>query len=184
MKVQFKKNVQTMVFVGVMAGLLVVFSQLSIPLPNMPVTLQTFGVALCGFILGRAYGPVSVLVYLVLGAVGLPVFAGFSGGIGVMAGMTGGFLWGFLLLAFCCGFGVGFPGKLAPVGCGIVGLLLCHVLGIGQFALVSGMGLLESAALASFPFLIKDVISIVLAYGLSVAVVRQLKKANLLAVSP
>lgn len=81
MKLQWKNKLQRTVMAGVFAALLVVLSQVSIPLPTgIPVTLQTFAVALCGCVLGPAVGSAAVGVYLALGAVGVPVFAGFSGG--------------------------------------------------------------------------------------------------------
>ena len=106
MKLQWKNKLQRTVMAGVFAALLVVLSQVSIPLPTgIPVTLQTFAVALCGCVLGPAVGSAAVGVYLALGAVGVPVFAGFSGGAGALVGMTGGYLWAFLPMAFLCGLG-------------------------------------------------------------------------------
>ena len=106
MKLQWKNKLQRTVMAGVFAALLVVLSQVSIPLPTgIPVTLQTFAVALCGCVLGPAVGSAAVGVYLALGAVGVPVFAGFSGGAGALVGMTGGYLWACLPVAFLCGVG-------------------------------------------------------------------------------
>ena len=89
------------------AAVMAVLSQISIPLPTgVPVTLQTFAVALCGYVLGVGMGGSALAVYLALGAVGLPVFAGFSGGVGSFLGVTGGFLWGFFLMSLLCGLGL------------------------------------------------------------------------------
>ena len=83
--------------IGLFAAVLVVLSQLSIPLPGgVPVTLQTFAVALTAYVLKWKKGALSVLVFLALGAVGVPVFHNFTGGFGMLIGVTGGFLWGFL----------------------------------------------------------------------------------------
>lgn len=90
MKIQCKNRLHKMVMVGVFAAVMAVLSQISIPLPTgVPVTLQTFAVALCGYVLGVQMGGLALAVYLAIGAVGLPVFAGFSGGIGAFAGVTG-----------------------------------------------------------------------------------------------
>ena len=106
MKILWRSKLQKMVVTGVMAALLAVLTQISIPLPTgIPVTLQTFVVALCGFLLGPGLGALSVGVYLALGAMGLPVFAGFAGGLASFAGMTGGYLWSFLPMACLCGLG-------------------------------------------------------------------------------
>ncbi len=176
-----KNKVHKIVLAGLCTALLAVLSQISFPLPSgVPVTLQTFAVALCGSILGGKLGLLSMAVYLALGAVGLPVFAGFMGGVGVFAGMTGGYLWGFLLMTALCGLGSGASSRAAAVLLGCAGLLLCHLCGTIQFSIVSKLGIAESFALASLPYLLKDVISVVLGYSLAQAVLSALKKAGLL----
>ena len=91
-----REKITNIVMVGVFAAVLAVLSQISFPLPSgIPVTLQTFAVALCGYALGCKRGTLAVLVYIVLGAVGLPVFANFSGGFGSLVGLAGGYIYGF-----------------------------------------------------------------------------------------
>lgn len=166
-----KNAVQNMVLVGAFTAILAVLSQLSIPLPSgVPVTLQTFAVALCGFALGAKTGTLAVAVYLLLGAIGIPVFAGFMGGVGVFVGVTGGFLWGFLLLAVLCG--------TQKIPLAALGLIACHALGIIQFAIVAKTPLLQSAVLVSVPYLLKDALSLVAAYLAARAVRRGLTAAR------
>lgn len=85
---------------GIFAALLAVCGWIAIPLGDISVSLQTFGVALCLGVLGGRLGAVSILVYLSLGALGVPVFTGFQGGPAALLGPTGGYLWGFLLAGF------------------------------------------------------------------------------------
>lgn len=166
-----KLNISHLVLIGLFAAILAVMSQMSIPLPSgVPVTLQTFAVALCGFVLGSRHGALSVLVYLLLGAVGLPVFAGFIGGAGILFGVTGGFLFGFLAMAALCGS--------AKLWLSALGLALCHLLGIAQFSLISGTPLAQSALLVSVPYLLKDIVSVVAAYLSAQAVRRGLRAAR------
>lgn len=180
MKPELKNRVQKTVMTGVCAALLAVLSQISIPLPTgVPVTLQTFAVALCGYILGPLYGLLSVLVYLALGAVGLPVFAGFSGGVGAFASMSGGFMWGFLPMAFLCGLGARMHNRILGILSGLGGLALCHVCGVVQFAILTASGFFPAALAVSVPYLIKDILSVALAYGAAAAVLISLKRANL-----
>lgn len=175
-----KNSVQKTVMTGVMAALLAVLSQVSIPMPSgVPATLQTFAVALCGFLLGPAFGTLSVGVYLALGAVGVPVLAGFCGGIGFFLGMTGGFLWGFLPMAFLCGLGMRLGRKIIAVPLGLAGLLLCHLCGAAQFAVVMAVPFWQAFLTACAPYLIKDVVSVVLAFFAAVAVGASLKKAGI-----
>ncbi len=179
MELEGVNKVKKLVLTAVCTALLSVLSLVSIPLPTgVPVTLQTFAVALCGYLLGMKLGAVSLLLYLALGAVGVPVFAGFSAGIGVFAGMTGGYLWGFLPMVILCGLGTAMKNKIAALGLGVAGLAACHLCGVLQFSLVTASPLLRSFLLASLPYLVKDVISVALAYFAAKAVAIALKKAG------
>ncbi|MBQ8894436.1 MAG: biotin transporter BioY [Clostridia bacterium] len=145
---------------AVFCALLAVLSQIVLPLPGgVPLTLQTFAVALCGFCLGQKNGLLAVGAYLLLGGVGLPLFSSFGGGIGWLLGPTGGFLWGFLPLIFCCGL------RKYPIAFG--GLAACHLLGLIQFALVTGNSLWQAFLVASLPYLAKDALSLVAARWLA-----------------
>lgn len=173
-----KKPMQ-LVMTGMFAALLAVLSQIAIPMPSgVPITLQTFAVALCGFALGEKLGLIAVGVYLALGAVGLPVFAEFTGGLGAFLSFSGGFLWGFLILALLCGLGTRLTRKLAAMALGIAGLLLCHICGVLQYALLSSVFFFSSFLLVSAPYLWKDVLSVVLAYLAAEALLFSLKKAR------
>lgn len=174
-----KTNSKNIIYCGVFAALIVVLTMVSIPLPSgIPVTLQTFAVALCGYMLGSKWGTISVGVYVALGIVGLPVFTGFSGGIGKIAGVTGGYIWGFLLMAACCGILLKRRNPVISIAFGVLGLLLCHVCGVIQFSIVSGNGLVESAMIASVPYLIKDILSVAAAYVISVVLGKTLRKSS------
>ena len=140
----------------------------------MPVTLQTFGVALMGAVLGRRTGTLSILVYLMMGLVGLPVFAGFHGGAGVLAGPTGGFLIGFVPMAFCCGAGTERPGRIARMALSMVGLLCCHLCAVLYFMPLMGVGLIQSAATMTLPYILKDAVSVALAVPVGGRIRRQI----------
>lgn len=173
-----EKTIQ-IVMAGVFAAVLAVLSQISIPMPTgIPVTLQTFAVALCGYALGWKRGLLAVAVYIALGLVGLPVFSGFSGGVGSVLGMTGGYIWGFLPMAALCGAGLRMRRRPMALLFGALGLGICHLLGTVQFAAVSGRGVLEAFLLASAPYLIKDVLSVAAAYGAAAALQLGLKKSG------
>ncbi|MCR4588712.1 MAG: biotin transporter BioY [Lachnospiraceae bacterium] len=176
-----KSGIKEIVYVGVFAAIIAVLSQITFPLPSgVPVTLQTFAVALAGALLGWKLGLCAVVVYIILGCVGAPVFAGFAGGAQVMAGMTGGFIWGFLIMVVLCGIGAAIKNKILGYGLGILGLLACHLIGVLQFMAVAGMGFGEAVLLVSVPFLVKDVVSVVLGYIFGTLVRGRLIKANLL----
>ena len=98
-----KTTVKNYVTVALLAALLAVLSPFSLQIGPIPLTLATLGVYFCAALLGEKRGTLAVAVYLLLGAVGVPVFAGFSGGVQKFAGPTGGYLVGYLLCAFLAG---------------------------------------------------------------------------------
>ena len=126
--------------------------------------------------LGAKLGTASIGVYILLGAVGVPVFANFKGGLGALIGITGGFIFGFILLALFCGL----PGKRSVyrVFFGIIGLALCHLVGVFQYSVISHSPFLASFLRMSAPYLLKDVISVAGAYLCSVLIGKALKKAR------
>ena len=149
------------------AALHCVCAWLSIPLGDIAVTLQTFSMVLCLLILGGKWGCVSIFAYLVLGAVGLPVFSGFRGGIGHLLGVTGGYLWGFLLggLVFWV-----FGGK-HKILASILSVITCYICGSLWFWLMFTPGGVASLSMVLLkcvvPFLIPDAMKIALALFLA-----------------
>lgn len=166
-----KTDLDQMTKAAMLAALTAVLSQISLPMPSgVPATLQTFGAALCGYLLGKKWGSVSIIVYIMLGAAGAPVFSAFHGGFSSITGITGGFIWGFLPMAFLCGLGAEHKGKILPVLFGTAGLILLHLCGVMQFSMIKGSGFWTAALAVSVPFLLKDMLSVVFAYSLSIAV--------------
>ena len=151
------------VMAGVFAAIIAVLTLITIPTPwGVPFTLQTFIIALCGYICGAKWGTVSVAVYVAVGLVGAPVFAGFKGGFGVLMGPTGGYIIGFITMVFLCGLNSEKLYMRAVFS--LLGLLSCHLLGSLWFAFVTSTSILEAFAIASLPYLLKDVISVVCAF--------------------
>lgn len=168
------KNILNITFTAMFVAIIAALSQVSIPMPNMvPITLQTFAVLLSGYFLGSEKGTLSVLIYILLGAVGAPVFASFKGGFAVLLGYTGGFIWGFIPLAFLCG--IRCHRKWLGIILGICGTLACHLLGALQYMILSGRGFFESLALVSFPYLLKDIVLVPLAYLISSEIKKRIK---------
>ena len=172
---------EEIVSVGMFAEVLAVLSQIAIPMPSgLPITLQTFAVALTGVVLSWRLGTASTLVYILLGAIGVPVFAEFSGGIQILLNYSGGFIWGFIMMTLLCGIGTQMKNKIGGTLLGMVGLAGCHLFGVIQFMIVMKMGFVESFLMASAPYLIKDVISVIFAFTIGSAIRARLLKAGLL----
>ena len=159
---------------GLFAAIMAVCSIITVPLgfTPVPINLGTLGVFLAGGILGRKYGTISIAVYVILGAVGIPIFAGFKGGLGVLAGPTGGYIIGYILAAFVVGLIVDFflkddlgIGKqyLICVIAMVAGLFVCYLLGTIWFIVSTGTGVWASLVACVFPFLPGDALKIVAA---------------------
>lgn len=152
-----KKLAQAAVF----CALIALSSWLAIPLPAVSLTFQTLAVALCGYCLSWKYALASICAYLLLGGFGLPVFSGFSGGIGWLLGPSGGYLWGFLLLGIACGLPL--KRRLWKVAVGMIGILALHLCGAAWYAYVTHQTLWQALLIASLPFLAKDLFCVWLA---------------------
>ena len=155
------------VYIAVFAVIMAICSWISIP-TAVPFTLQTFGVFVAVGVLGGKRGTLSI-----------SVFAGFSGGIGVLAGTTGGYIIGFLFSALVMWAMEKLPGKksVMQIVSMIVGLIVCYAFGTAWFMIVysranGAVGLATVLGWCVIPFIIPDIIKIVLAYGLS----RKLRK--------
>ena len=160
-------SVREMIMVGVGAALMAVFSQLSIPLPSVPLTLQVFGVVIISVILGKKLGTLSIIVFMLLGAIGLPVFAGFTGG-NIITGATGGYIIGFVFMAFIIGYFIEKDKKaLAFIGA-YLGLAVDYIFGVIQLKLLMGLTLEGALVAGLYPFIIKDLI--LTALGIMVAI--------------
>ncbi len=171
-----RPNINKLVLTAMMTSVIAVLSQIAIPLPSgVPVTLQTLAVALSGYILGGGLAALSVVIYIMLGAAGLPVFANFKAGLGALFGVTGGFIWGFIAFAALCGAALSCKSKWAAALVSLLGLLICHMIGVVQFSLVTGRGLWQSALIASIPYLLKDILLTLAAYFIAAAVRKALK---------
>lgn len=95
-----RQKLRGMMIASLFAAIIGIFAQITIPLPLVPITGQTLAIGLAATILGARYGTLSVLLYILMGAVGIPVFSQFSGGFSVLVGPTGGFIVGFIPTAF------------------------------------------------------------------------------------
>lgn len=167
--VRQRSKTYDLVYISIFVVLITVCSWISIPL-TVPVTLQTFGVFTTVGLLGGKRGTLAVLVYILMGAVGIPVFSGFTGGIGILAGTTGGYIAGFLFSALIMWGMEKLLGRstLVLAGSMVLGLLVCYAVGtlwfMAVYAASSGaVGILTVLGWCVFPFIIPDIAKIVLA---------------------
>lgn len=162
-----------MAYIGIFTVLITVCSWISIP-TAIPFSLQTFAVFLSVAILGGKRGTLAVVVYVLLGAVGVPVFAEFTGGIGIILRSTGGYIIGFIFSALVMWLMESMLGRKLWVQAVsmVLGLLACYAIGTAWFMFVymrdtGAVGLSTVLAWCVVPFIIPDAVKIVLALTLS-----------------
>lgn len=177
---------QNLVLTGMFAAIMAVISQLSIPMPGgVPITIQVFGIALIGAILGWKLGFFAVLIYILVGAAGLPVFHNFTGGIQVLVGLTGGYILSWPIMAVLCGIHL-FPEKkglnlVSELVLAVTGLMIVEFIGAIQWAFLSSEKTLPAIMIYSFAaFIPKDIVITVLGVLIGKQIKKPMTKAGLL----
>lgn len=157
------------ILVAMMSAFICILSPFSLPIPfsPTPISLGTLGVYLAGGILGMKKGTTSVFLYLILGIIGLPVFAGFMGGIGRIFAPSGGYLLSYIFIAFTTGyFSDKYYGKnnLCIIVGMVLGTIICYL--IGSFYMAFNMGFSVKIAFLKgvAPYIIGDILKMVGAY--------------------
>ena len=162
-------KVLDLVYIAIGAALIAICSWISIP-TAVPFTLQTFAVFFVLLVLGGERGTLATLIYVLLGAIGVPVFAGFTGGVGILFGSTGGYILGFIFTGLIYMLFMKFFKKslVTKVIALVIGLAVCYAFGTAWFMHVyienSGpVGLVTVLGWCVFPFIIPDLLKMVLA---------------------
>lgn len=162
-----KIRTKQMVLIALMTAVTCVLGPLSIPLPfsPVPISLTNFAIFLAIFVLGMKSGTISFIIYLLLGAIGVPVFSAFRGGLQVLAGPTGGYLIGFIFLALIMGFALDhFDRKLVPTIIGmIIGMAVCYAFGTVWLAKLLSLSFKEGLMMGVIPYLAGDAAKIIIA---------------------
>ena len=161
-----RTSLRGMVYASMFGALTAVGAYIVVPLPPVPISLQTLFVNLAGALLGGYLGALSQVVYILLGVIGLPVFAGGKAGLGVLFGPTGGYLFGFVLAAFVVGKLIAVqknPRLFWVVFSMLVGMVIIYVLGIIQLTFAARLSIQKAMVVGALPFIPGDIVKIVLA---------------------
>ncbi len=168
---------ENMTRIALMTAVLCILGPLAVPVGPVPISLATLGILLAVYILGAKEGVAACLLYIALGAIGLPVFSGFQGGFAKIAGPTGGYMLGYLFLALIAGW---FIHKyydiiwLQFIGM-CLGTAVLYAFGTAWLAHVAGMTFMEAMAAGVLPFIIGDVLKMICAIVLGRAINGRLK---------
>lgn len=174
--------IRNMVFTALFAALICVAAPFSIQAGPIPISLATFAIYLTGAILGGKRGMVATAVYILIGAVGLPVFSGFRSGFGTLFGPTGGYIIGYIPLVLITGiFAEMNAKKINRAVITVIGMILAtaalYTFGTVWYMIVSGNDLATALKLCALPFIPGDAIKIVCATALSVPLKAKLNNA-------
>ena len=167
-RISVKKNrTKQLTAIGLMTALLCIIAPFSIPLPvsPVPISLTNFIIFIIVYVLGTKDAVTCVIIYLILGAAGLPVFSSFSGGLGKLAGPTGGYLIGFIFLALIQGFLTEkIPeNNIAAIAGMILGMAVCYAFGTAWLAWQMNQNFFAALAIGVLPYLPGDATKIIIA---------------------
>jgi len=180
-----KVTIKELVLCAMFAAVCCAVAPISIPMPGgVPITLQTAAVFLCALCLGPKLGFMAVLIYVLLGAVGLPVFAGLSGGMSALVGAAGGFIWVWPFTALLSGFIYfkfgrdrrGMRKYVVMFAAMLLGSVLMYAVGLSQFMIVTNTGLIYAMTVCMIVFIPGDIIKMVLVAVLTPQIEKALKK--------
>ena len=177
-------SVRHMCLIGLMTAVICILApfSLNIPISPVPISLGTLAIYFVITVLGMKHGTISVLIYILLGLVGLPVFSGFSGGAGKLLGPTGGYIIGYLFMAFICGFFldkwknnvfISFLGML-------LGTAVCYLFGTLWLGYQLSMTFPQALMAGVIPYIPGDLVKLILAMAIGWQLQKRLHKANLL----
>jgi len=176
------KSTRELVLIGVMAAVTCILGPLSlvIPVSPVPISLTNLAIYVSLYVLGCRRGTVSVLIYLLLGLIGLPVFSAYSGGAGKLFGPTGGYLIGFVFMAIIVGWFIDTFKQLPLHFLGMVlGTAVCYFFGTVWLAWQAGMNFGAAMAAGVIPFIPGDLVKIIIALAAGPVIRKRLRLAGL-----
>ena len=170
----------TMTSIALMAAVTCILGPLTIPIGPVPVSLVPLAIFLSVYLLGTKKGTIAVLLYLLIGAVGVPVFSGFTGGLGKLAGPTGGYLIGYVFMALIAGWFIyRFHDRVAIQFLGmLLGLLVLYAFGTAWLSISAGMSFQAALMAGVIPFIGFDIVKIIIAIILGRTIKKRIPALN------
>lgn len=177
-------HLKDMVLMALFAAVFCVLAPLAVPVGPVPVSLTNFVIFISVYVLGWHRTTITYVAYLMIGLVGLPVFSGFQGGIGKMAGPTGGYLIGFIFTAVISGLFVQIKtnsllaSRLLGIAGMILGMIVAYGFGTAWFCYSTGTGLFAALTLCVFPFVLGDLVKMAVAVAVAPVIAMQIRKVG------
>lgn len=180
METKAKSKVYPLAMTAVMAAVMCVLGPMSIPIGPVPVSFTNLVIYLALYILGWKRGTLSYLVYMLIGMVGMPVFSGYSGGMGKLFGPTGGYIIGFIPMALIAGIVIDkCRNRGVQLAAMVVGTAVCYAFGTAWFCVQAGYAVGAALGLCVFPFIPGDLAKIVIAMVAGPMIRSRLERAGL-----
>jgi biotin transport system substrate-specific component len=180
MNADTRNKVYPLAMTAVMAAVLCVLGPISVPIGPIPISLTTLAIYFTLFLLGWKRSTLCCLVYLLIGLVGMPVFSGYSGGLGKLMGPTGGYIIGFLPMALIAGLCIDkFRNPVLRFLGLVVGTAVCYALGTAWFCFQSGAQLSYAVGVCVLPFIPFDLLKMLLAVVVGPILRTRLEQAGL-----
>ena len=179
--VKNENRIRRITYTALICAMLCVISPLSIPIGAVPISLATFGVMLGVYVAGTSTTVTACLIYLIIGAAGLPVFSGFGAGIGKLTGPTGGYLIGYLLLAAVSGIIIKLAkgNRLIEFAGFVIGNLLLYALGTAWLAYAASLSFKAALLAGVLPFIPGDLLKVAAAMFIGSVVKSRLEKSGI-----
>ncbi|MBQ7587453.1 MAG: biotin transporter BioY [Lachnospiraceae bacterium] len=173
-------KVKKMCYVALATAIICVLGPLSvnIPVSPVPISLAILGIYIAAYALSAKWGTVACIIYILIGLAGVPVLAGYTGGPQKLFGPTGGYMIGYIAVAFFTGFFIEkFENKFYMHAVGmVIGLAICYTLGTVWLARVAGMSFGAALAAGVIPFIPMDIVKMVIAVAVGVPLRKALKR--------
>ena len=170
-------SIKNLSLMAIMSALLCLLAPVSIPIGPVPITLSIFIIYIISYLLDANSAVISVFIYLLMGIVGLPVFAGYKSGLGIILGPSGGYLISYLIVVYISSYcnHKYYNNKTFQILAMFIALILCYICGTIWFSIFKKMTFVESLFICVFPFIITDVIKIIAAYMLGTEIRKRLR---------
>ena len=181
-KMKITDNTKNLTFIALMTAFICILGPLSIPIGPVPVSLQNFAIYLALYIVGMKRGTIAFLLYMLLGLVGLPVFAGFTGGLQKIVGPTGGYLVGFIFMTVLAGWVLDnyYQNRILCVAGMFLATCIPYLLGTLWLSHSAGMRLASVFAVGVMPFVLEDLAKMVVAAIVGPRLRERLDKAGVI----
>ncbi|MBR2868109.1 MAG: biotin transporter BioY [Clostridia bacterium] len=171
------KHIKNLTVRAILAATICVIAPIAIPTATIPITASTLIILIVSACIGIEYSLPAVLLYIALGTFGLPVCAGFAGGLHILTGITGGFILGYIPCCAATGLICSrFPDKkyVYPLSM-LCGILICYACGVIRYSMLTDSTILSSAAVCILPFIPGDIIKILVASAISISLKPRLR---------